>query len=59
MYNNQLEVFVAAAEEGSFSKAAEKLYITTTAVMKHMNNFENNLGFKIIKRAYYGGRSTL
>lgn len=58
MYNNQLEVFVAAAEEGSFSKAAEKLYITTTAVMKHMNNFENNLGFKIIKRSNHGIKLT-
>lgn len=58
MYNNRLEVFVAVAEEGSFSKAAEKLYITTTAVMKHMNNFEKNLGFRIIKRSNHGIKLT-
>lgn len=41
MYNPQLDTFVAVAEQGSFSKAAEKLYITPTAVMKQINALES------------------
>mgnify|MGYP002574371263 CR=1 FL=1 len=42
MYNSQLTVFVCVADCGSFTKAASKLYISPTAVMKQMNA----LGFK-------------
>ena len=37
MYNNQLETLIKAADCGSFSKAAEKLYISPTAVMKQID----------------------
>lgn len=47
MYNPQLDTFVAVAEQGSFSKAAEKLYITPTAVMKQINALESHLGFAL------------
>ena len=33
MYNPQLDTFITAADCGSFSKAAEALYITPTAVI--------------------------
>lgn len=36
MYNPQLETFLCVAEEGSFNKAAEKLYISAPAVIKQM-----------------------
>ena len=37
MYNKYLEIFIQVADTGSFSKAAEKLYMSSTAVMKQMN----------------------
>ena len=35
MYNPQLETFLRVADAGSFNKAAEEMYITPTAVIKH------------------------
>lgn len=34
MFNHQLTAFVAVADCGSFTKAADILFITPTAVMK-------------------------
>ena len=34
MFNPQLATFVCVADCGSFSQAAEKLYLSSTAVMK-------------------------
>lgn len=34
IYNPQLKTFIEVADAGSFSKAAEKLYITPTAIIK-------------------------
>lgn len=33
LYNPQLETFLCVVESGSFSKAAEKLFITAPAVI--------------------------
>ena len=54
MYNPQLDTFVAVAEQGSFSKAADKLYITPTAVMKQINALESYLGFALFVRTNHG-----
>ena len=43
MYNKYLDIFIQVADTGSFSKAAEKLYISSTAVMKQMNLMEQEL----------------
>ena len=43
MYSHMLDTFIAAADCGSFTKAAERLYISPTAVMKQMNALENHL----------------
>lgn len=40
MYNPQLETFLCVVEAGSFSKAAEKLYISAPAVIKQINSLE-------------------
>ena len=37
MYNPQLDTFIKVAECSSFSKAAQALFITPTAVIKQMN----------------------
>ena len=54
MYNPQLDTFIAVAEQGSFSKAAERLYITPTAVMKQINALEAHLGFPLFFRTNHG-----
>lgn len=58
MYNTQLDVFVCVADCGSFTKAAEKLYISATAVMKQMNALEEHLRLKLVERTNHGVRLT-
>ena len=47
MYNHQLDTFIQAADAGSFPKAAEALFISSTAVMKQNNLLEENLGVQL------------
>lgn len=54
MYNRQLEVLIAVADCGSFSKAGEKLFISPTAVMKQMNLLEKRLGLTLLRRTNQG-----
>lgn len=54
MYNHLLDTFITVADCGSFTKAAEHLYISPTAVMKQMNTLENHLNLKLIERASSG-----
>ena len=54
MYNPQLDTFICVVEAGSFSKAAEKLYISPPAVIKQINSLENNLGVQLFARTHRG-----
>ncbi len=54
MYNHQLDTFLTAAELGSFSKAAEKLYITPSAVLQQIKLLEENLGAPLFRRTNHG-----
>lgn len=54
MYNPQLETFLRAADAGSFSKAAEELYITSTAVIKQINLLEADVGLRLFVRTHRG-----
>lgn len=54
MYNPMLDTFISVADCGSFTKAAERLYISPTAVMKQMNALENHLNLKLIERTSSG-----
>lgn len=54
MYNPQLETFLQAADAGSFSKAAEIMYITPTAVIKQINLLESALDVKLFERTHRG-----
>lgn len=54
MYNPLLDTFIAVADCKSFTKAADKLYISPTAVMKQMNTLENHLNLKLIERSPSG-----
>ncbi|MGI6012868.1 MAG: LysR family transcriptional regulator [Oscillospiraceae bacterium] len=58
MYNALLDTFVCVADCGSFSKAAEKLFISPTAVMKQMNLLEEHLDLQLIHRTHHGIRLT-
>lgn len=54
MYNPQLTTFISVAESGSFTKAADALYITPTAVMKQINTLEERLGLILFARTNHG-----
>ena len=58
MYNPLLTAFVCAADCGSFTKAAEKLFISSTSVMKQINSLENHLNLKLMERTNQGIRLT-
>lgn len=58
MFNALLTAFVCAADCGSFTKAAEKLFISPTAVMKQVNALENHLDLKLLDRTPQGIRLT-
>ncbi|MBE6032703.1 MAG: LysR family transcriptional regulator [Clostridiales bacterium] len=50
----QLRIFMAAAEGGTFSKAAEQLYITPPGILKQINALEGELGFALFHRSKKG-----
>lgn len=54
MYNHQLDTFLAAADCGSFSKAAKQLYITPTAVLQQIRLLEELCGFQLFDRTNHG-----
>ena len=58
MYNQLLTTFVCVADNGSFNKAAEELFISSTAVMKQINSLENHLELKLLERTNHGIRLT-
>ena len=54
MYNHQLDTFIQVADAGSFSKAAEALFISSTAVMKQINLLEGSLEVQLFNRTPRG-----
>lgn len=58
MFDGRFETFIKVAECGSFTKAAEELYITPTAVMKQINALEKQLGAILFDRTNHGLRLT-
>lgn len=58
MYNENLTTFVCVADYGSFNKAAEKLYISSTAVIKQINTLEKHLNLQLFYRSNQGIKLT-
>ena len=58
MYDKVLDTFKAVAEEGSFTKAADKLYITHTAIRKQIDQLESGLEVKLFDRSNQGVKLT-
>ncbi len=50
----KLEVFNAVIEAGSFSRAAERLYLTQSAVSQHIQDLEASLGARLFERRARG-----
>lgn len=57
MVNAQLTNFICVADSGSFNKAAEKLFISSTAVIKQMNLLEKHLNMKLFDQTNHGSKS--
>jgi DNA-binding transcriptional LysR family regulator len=58
MVNDVLHAFIEVIDAGSFSKAAEKLYLSSTALMKQMNVLEARVGVQLLIRTNHGIRAT-
>jgi len=54
MYNKLLDTFIAAAECGSFSATARKLYISPSAVSQKITELETELGVPLFHRTTQG-----
>lgn len=54
MLSQHFCVFLCAAANGSFNKAADKLLISPTAVMKHVNGLESELELRLFERQACG-----
>lgn len=58
MFDGRLETFIKVAECGSFTKAAENLFVTATAVMKQINALEGELSVRLFERTNHGLKLT-
>ena len=54
MHTQQLESFIQVAQHGSFSQAANALYITPSAVIQQINNLEKSLQVRLFDRTKKG-----
>lgn len=54
MVSSQLLTFITVAKSGSFSKAAEAMFISPTAVMKQIDALEKRLGVMLFLRTNHG-----
>jgi len=54
----QLEIFVKVAELGSFSKAAEALFLTQPTISEHIRTLEDELGVRLLDRLGRGAAVT-
>lgn len=54
MYDRHLDSFVKTVELGSFTRAANALYISPNAVIKHVNLLERDLGVRLLDRTSHG-----
>jgi len=50
MNQTQLKIFVAAAEQRSFTKAAEQYFMTQAAVTQHIQSLEASIGCELFDR---------
>lgn len=58
MNDRQLRSFIETAKLGSFTKAANEAYISTSALVQQINGLEQNIGFQLFERGYHGVKLT-
>ena len=58
MFFKNYNYFLTIIETGGVSRAAEKLFISQTAVSKYLKRLESNLGFELFNRESYPLRLT-
>ena len=58
MTNAQIQSFMAVVQYQSFSRAAEHLFISQSAVSKNVAQLERDLGYVLIDRTYGSVRTT-
>ena len=54
MLNPSIKTFLKVADCGSFSAAAEKLYLSKVSVMNQINTLENHIGVPLFERTNHG-----
>jgi LysR family transcriptional regulator, low CO2-responsive transcriptional regulator len=54
----KLQIFSVVVQEGSFSAAAERLYVTQSAISQHIKDLEANLGRQLFQRGWRGVKPT-
>jgi DNA-binding transcriptional LysR family regulator len=54
----KLQIFSVVVQEGSFSAAAERLYMTQSAVSQHIKELESSLGRQLFQRGWRGVKLT-
>jgi len=54
----QLELFIAIAESGSFSRGAEKALLTQSTVSQHISSLESEVGLRLLDRTGRGAELT-
>jgi DNA-binding transcriptional LysR family regulator len=54
----QLEIFLAVAETGSFSRGAEATFITQSTVSQHISSLEGDFGIRLLDRTGKGALLT-
>ena len=52
--DDQLKIFVAVANNHSFNKAANQLFISAPAVIKQINALENSIKVQLFNRTHNG-----
>ena len=58
MDNREMDYIIAIAEEGSISKAAERLFMAQSTLSQFLGNLERKLGSKLFVRTSMGVRPT-
>ncbi|MBQ4545818.1 MAG: LysR family transcriptional regulator [Oscillospiraceae bacterium] len=58
MYDEYLKTFICVAECGSFTKAAELLYLSPNAVKKRIGSLEESTGISLFERTLKGEKLT-
>lgn len=58
MFQQRIYFFMSVVEEGSFSSAAKKHYLSQSAISQQMGKLEEETGFKIFDRSSYRPKLT-